>query len=58
MVGIVTTNGIEAGGAVCVTCGANAVDSCDACGVGICEDCLLDEGSDIFCSEDCLDSYG
>jgi len=57
MVGIVTTNNIESAGEGCVTCGTNASETCGYCGVNVCDDCLVDNGEDTFCSEDCEDSY-
>ena len=41
----------------CVNCPAAASDTCDRCGAGVCDDCDISDGLEIFCSEECVDSY-
>lgn len=40
----------------CVECGLpNSVEVCDYCDEFICDDCLLEVGAYIFCSNQCVD---
>lgn len=41
---------------VCVACGEKASEHCDSCGVGLCDECAIDNNLGIFCTEECRES--
>ena len=57
MVSIISTDTSNLNNDSCTNCPAVALDYCDRCGGGVCEDWDVGDGLETFCSEECLDSY-
>jgi len=45
---------------VCEACGEKASEHCDSCGVGLCDECAIENNQrttiGIFCGEECWES--